>query len=137
MSARMFYKPYVTRLFLVTQKDWGRFHTVVKPTCCPDPTLLSQPPKVHDLSLFGTEVAPPPTDSVGWQETLTALQKMRESQNSTPVGGRLQKFWPMWKSIGATQKVVIGFEKVTDYHLSAQRDRCLQTDYYDTTPQNI
>ena len=88
-----------------SQKDWGRSHTLVKPTCCPDPLLLSQPPQVHDLSLFGTEVAPPPLDSVGWQETLTALQRMRESQNSTPVGGRLQKFWPMWKSIGATQKV--------------------------------
>ena len=86
-------------------RDWGRSIKLVKPLVCPDLSLSKPFPVRVDNHVFGMEVAPPPSDSVGWQETLTALQTLRDAQTSCPVGGRLQKFWYMWKSIGATQRV--------------------------------
>ena len=64
----------------------GKVITSVQDTKLSQPTVV-----VHTqyTSLFDEEVAPPPVESVGWQETLTALQYMREAQSSTPVGGRL------------------------------------------------
>ena len=75
-------------------RDWGRSINLVKPKVCPDP-VLSKPFHVRvDNRVFGMEVAPPPSDSVGWQETLTALQALRDAQTSCAVGGDFKNFGP-------------------------------------------